>query len=248
MISRIKILRLSAFQKRRMSNMITTDQLLEVFASYNLQIWPMQIVAYFIAIAALYLAVNKSAWSTRGLLAILAFFWLWIAVMFWLPAAVQGFPPGYLFAALFLVQAGLLIYSAVRPTFGFALRKDSSSLAGVFFVFYAMVGYPLLGWLIGRVYPYTPPFGLTPCPLVTFTFGMFLLTTGKVIRTLLVIPFLYALSGIMWVPMGMWEDIGMLASGLIGVWLIWFNIPKRSLTKAAHGSGGRWSLDLSDKQ
>jgi hypothetical protein len=228
--------------------MITADQLLEVFASYNLQIWPMQIVAYVLGIAALILAVTKSTSSTRGILAILAFFWLWISVMFWLPGAMQGFLPGYLFAALFLVQAGLLIYFAVRPTFQFALMKDFRALAGFSFVLYAMVGYPLFGWLIGRIYPYTPPFGLTPCPLVTFTFGIFLVIKGKVPRMLIIIPFLYALSGIMWVSMGIWEDIGMVASGLIGVWLIWSNIPKRSLIAAAPGSSGRWSLDLSDKQ
>ena len=45
--------------------MITVEQLLEVFATYNPQIWPMQIVAYVLGIVCVYLAVRKTAFSGR---------------------------------------------------------------------------------------------------------------------------------------------------------------------------------------
>jgi hypothetical protein len=60
--------------------MITAEQLLEVFAAYNPQIWPMQIVAYILGIAVLIMAAFKFNISRRGIPAVLAFFWLWVAL------------------------------------------------------------------------------------------------------------------------------------------------------------------------
>jgi hypothetical protein len=116
---------------------------------------------------------------------------------------------------------------------------------------YALVGYPLVGALVGHVYPSMSPFGLTPCPVVTFTFGLLLLTGNKIPKALLVIPFFYSLSGFLWMSIGMWEDIGMVLSGLLGTWLIW----RRDARQAQESSGNTpksergtaWSLDLPDK-
>ena len=200
---------------------LTEEQLLDVFAAYNAQIWPMQIVAYLLGIAGFILAFRKSNLSNRLIPAILAFFWLWVVLMFWLPSAGQGFAPGYIFAGIFLVQGVLFLFQVLRPKLAFGFHSTPAAWAGVFFVLYALVGYPLFGALIGHTYPNASPFGLTPCPLVAFTFGLFLLTVQKIPRTLLTIPLFYALSGFLWVSIGMVEDIGMILSGLVGIWLIW---------------------------
>jgi len=63
--------------------LITGEQLLEIFATYNPQVWPMQVVAYLLGVAAIYLAVHKTAISAHGIPAILAFFWLWVALLLW---------------------------------------------------------------------------------------------------------------------------------------------------------------------
>ena len=231
--------------------MITTEQLLDVFSAYNPQIWPMQIVAYLLGLAAMVLAVRKTTLSNRAVPAILAFFWLWVSLIFWLPSALQGYMPGYIFTVIFLVQGVLFLIYTLKPKLVFGFQKDACSLAGLCFILYALVGYPLVGALVGHVYPRMSPFGLTPCPVVTFTFGLLLLTKHRVPKGLLVIPFFYALSGFLWMSIGMWEDIGMVLSGLVGAWLIWVRDARspsaQTKETTATLSGGGWSLDLPDK-
>jgi hypothetical protein len=232
--------------------MITEQQLLEVFTAYNPQIWPMQIVAYILGAAAVALALGNLHPSRRAIPAVLAFFWLWVALFFWLPSGQQGYIPGYLFAALFLAQAVLFLFQTFKPQLAFGFAPSASGWAGLVFVLYALVGYPAAGALVGHVYPRMSPFGLTPCPVVAFTFGMLLLAQTKVPKALLVIPFFYALSGVLWISIGMWEDIGMLASGIVGAVLI---LRRDSRIQAQHaqaalaGSGASgWSLDLPEQK
>ena len=199
---------------------ITVEQLLAVFANYNLQIWPMQILAYLLGLVALLLAFRNVLWATRVIVSILAFFWIWVGLLFWLPSARQGFTLGYAFSAMFVLEGVLFLKQAVKPTLSFGTDKKSQKILGLIFILYTMVGYPLLGLLIGHTYPHTPPFGLAPCPLIIFSFGIFLLATSQVSILLLAIPFIYGLSGIIWVSKGMWEDIGLIISSLIGSALI----------------------------
>jgi hypothetical protein len=229
----------------------TEEQLLVVFADYNAQIWPMQIVAYLLGIAGFVLAFRKSSLSNRLIPAILAFFWLWVAFMFWLPSAGQGFAPGYIFAGIFLIQGLLFLIQALRPKLVFGYQANPVAWAGIFFVLYALVGYPLFGMLIGHTYPYASPFGLTPCPLVAFTFGVLLLTVQRIPKALLIIPLFYAFSGFLWVSIGMTEDIGMILSGLVGIWLIWTRDAKAAASPlpeaSPKSSEAGWSLDLTDE-
>jgi hypothetical protein len=62
-------------------------------------------------------------------------------------------------------------------------------------VIYASVIYPLIGLWTGHGYPGMPMFGITPCPVTIFTFGLLLLTTAPVSRWLLPIPFIWSLIG-----------------------------------------------------
>jgi hypothetical protein len=232
--------------------MITEEQLLDVFAAYNPQIWPMQIAAYILGAAGLVLVIQNSRHTSRGIPAILAFFWLWVALFFWVPSFQQGFVPGLLFAVLFLAQGGLFLVYTFRTSLAFGFIPGFSGWAGLFFVLYALIGYPAAGGLVGHVYPRMSPFGLTPCPVVAFTFGLLLLARTKVPKGLLVIPSLYALSGGLWISIGMWEDLGMLASGLIGAALIVYrdsrvNTEQVPAALAAPGGSG-WSLDLPEKK
>lgn len=87
---------------------------------------------------------------------------------------------------------------------------------GLLFLVYALVGYPLVGLLVGHGYPYAAFSPLFPCPFITFSLGI-LFFADRVPRHLLIIPGFWAATGIMWVSLGMVEDIGMLIAGLVGV-------------------------------
>lgn len=158
---------------------ITGEQMLEVFAAYNLQIWPMQILAYVLGLIVLYLGFRKSALASRVIPAILAFFWLWVAFLFWLPSSLQGFTIGFLFTAIFAIEGILFLIQVVKPQLAFGTYSKPHTMVGVILMLYALIGYPLVGLLIGHRYPRTPPFGLTPCPLIIFNFGLLLLTQKK---------------------------------------------------------------------
>ena len=78
-----------------------------------------------------------------------------------------------------------------------------------------MVAYPLIGSALGHGFPNGPVFGLTPCPLVLFTFGLLLLV-DRAPRYMMVIPIIWALVGTSAaVSLGVVEDISLLASALL---------------------------------
>ena len=180
----------------------TREQFLAVFAAYNETIWPAQVLAYLLGLLMVVLIIRPSARSSRWVAAGLAAMWLWTGVAYHgmnfstISAGAWGF------AALFVVQ-GLLFIEAgvVRGRLAFGPRKDCNNWIGSMrwmgwaLVAYASIGYPLLGQLLGHGYPAMPIFGVTPCPVTIFAFGLFLLTTEPIPRRLLVIPVVWSLIG-----------------------------------------------------
>lgn len=201
---------------------ISGEQLLQVFAEYNARIWPMQIAAYVLGITAVVLAFRFSLRAIWLIACVLAFLWLWVGLLFWLPLGLNGYVPGIIFSIMFILQGGLFIWQAVKPQLRFGTYSPGFSWIGMVFILYAMLGYPLFGYLVGHIYPRSPTFGLTPCPLNIFTLGLFMLPRKRIPKLLLVIPFIYALSGVVPAAEGILEDIGLVIAGLICVpMLLW---------------------------
>ena len=117
-----------------------------------------------------------------------------------------------------------MIYAgAYRDQLRFGNRTRPLSWVGVALMIYAAILYPLIGLSTGHRYPEVPMFGVTPCPVTIFTFGIFLLTTPPLSRWLLVIPFIWSLIGgsaafLLHVP----QDWPLLVSGFVAVPLIVF--------------------------
>jgi hypothetical protein len=59
----------------------STAQFLEVFARYDQAVWPAPVVFSFMAVAAVLLALRPAADSGRSVMAMLAFFWGWMAAI-----------------------------------------------------------------------------------------------------------------------------------------------------------------------
>ncbi|QWG25564.1 hypothetical protein KMZ93_12150 [Bradyrhizobium sediminis] len=200
----------------------TPEQFLIVFVNYNHGIWPIQIAAYLlggIAVTSLFLTTPA---SDRAIAGILAAMWLWTGFFYhgiWFAVINKA---AYVFAALFMVQGCYLIYAGVyRRQIRFGLRCGLAAWAGAAFVVYAAIAYPLIGMATGHAYPAMPMFGVTPCPVTIFTFGMLLLTVDTVPRGLLVIPVVWSLIGgsaaiLLNVP----QDWLLLLSGCIAVALM----------------------------
>ncbi len=169
----------------------TPEQFMDVFQRYNLDIWPMQVVAYLLGAVALLVVARRTSYSDRVVSGVLAFLWLWVGAVFHVIYSTPINPAAYVFGALFLLQGLLFLYAGVlRGEVSFRFRADWISGVGVLLILYAMVLDSMLGALSGHAYPRAPIFGVAPCPLVIFTFGLFLWARDGLPRYLLVIPFL----------------------------------------------------------
>lgn len=204
-----------------MNLVLTLDGLLDTFAKYNAAIGPMRVAAYVLGVVAVFLTLRGTKLASRIIAGILAFLWAWTGIGFFLLFFALVYTPAYLFGALFIVQGLLFLAQVFRPRLSFGPTKGPYALIGMLFIAYAMIGYPLVGLLLSHLYPEAPTFGLTPCPLTVYTFGLFLLTNQRVPRLLVVIPLLWALGGVMPISVGILEDIGLILAGIVGTALLW---------------------------
>ena len=116
-----------------------------------------------------------------------------------------------------------LLIGVVRPRLAFRAHWDLGGLVGGLFVAYALVGYPLLGLALGQSFPRMPTFGVTPCPVTIFTFGLLLWTERPVPRLLLIIPLFWSVLGVSAaISLDVGEDLGLVVAGLLGTaMLLW---------------------------
>lgn len=125
-------------------------------------------------------------------------------------------PAAFVFGGLFILQGGLFLFSGImKREISFGYRRDLSGYAGGLLLAYGLIVYPVVGYFMGHVYPYSPTFG-APCPTTIFTFGLLLWTTTHVWWYLLIIPGLWSLMGFTAaMNLGIREDIGLLISGIV---------------------------------
>ncbi|MDZ4840639.1 MAG: DUF6064 family protein [Hyphomicrobium aestuarii] len=204
----------------------TIEQFLGVFVVYNAAIWPAQIVAYglgFVAIAALWL---ESPLANRVILSILAFMWAWNGIGYHFLFFSSINPAAQVFAAFFLLQALLLVASAVAAqNISFHMGRNLRSISGAAFIIYAMLIYPILGIWAGHGLMAGPMFGVAPCPTTIFTIGILLLARGRWVVWLSVIPFLWSLIGLAAaLQLGIPEDLAMPIGGIVLVSVLTFEM------------------------
>lgn len=200
----------------------THEQFFGVFADYNTAVWPAQAVAYVLGLVVVAALLRPSPRGHRLVASALAAMWIWTGVVY------QGLffapinPAAFVFGGLFVVQGLLFAIAGVagRRLF-FGHSADFASALGWLLVAYAAVLYPLLGQWSGHVYPAQPTFGITPCPVTLFTFGVLLLTSAPVPRWLLIIPLAWSLlGGSAAFMLGVPQDWPLLFSGLTIVLLV----------------------------
>lgn len=172
----------------------TAEQFIKVFESYNAAIGILPALAYSLGVGAVFLTFRKTNWSSRAIALLLASFWAFTGIAYHLMIFSAINPTARLFGIAFVVEAILLTWSGLRSNLVFSYRGDLKSRVGLTIIAWAMVGYPLAGALLGHGYPSGPVFALTPCPLLLFTFGMFLLAE-RVPRYLLQVPVMWSVVG-----------------------------------------------------
>jgi hypothetical protein len=215
----------------------TPEQVLGVFVNYNHAIWPIQIAAYVLGALSIASLFRRTRAADRVITGVLAAMWLWTGVAYHALSFSAINNAAYIFAALFIIQGCYLVYAGVyRDQIRFGLRPILATGVGISLVAYAAIAYPLIGLATGHRYPEMPMFGVTPCPVTIFTFGMLLLTMHPVPSWLFVVPFVWSLiGGSAAVLLNVPQDWLLLVSGFISSLLMFFRDRHQTLqsTRAA---------------
>jgi hypothetical protein len=159
--------------------------------------------------------------TTRTISIALAFFWLWMGIVYHIIFFSTINKAAYIFGGLFILQ-GIMFAGCglIRKKLSFEYTKSGINKAGIILIIYALIIYPVLGQNLGHVYPYSPTFGL-PCPTTIFTFGILLFTNKKIPWHLLIIPLLWSIIGFTAaLTLTIYEDIGLLIAGIVGFTLL----------------------------
>lgn len=208
----------------------TLDQFLEVFKNYNETVFPAQIILYLIGFIAIYLIIKPASISNKIISGLLAFFWLWMGIVYHFIFFTTINNAAYIFGTTFILQAVLfLTYGVFKNKLSFSFHSNIYGLTGIVLILFALIIYPILGYFLGHVYPSSPTFGL-PCPTTILTFGVLLLNDKKCPVALLIIPFLWSVIGFTAAfNLGIWEDTGLLIAGLLTITLLLIKNKKYNL-------------------
>lgn len=196
----------------------STEEFLEIFRKYNTAIWPGQVFLYILAFIAISLIFRKTHFSSEIIAIILSFLWLWMGVIYHLIYFTEINNAAYLFAFVFIFQAILLLYlGVIRKKISFLFHPGFYGFAGAFFVFFALIFYPIISNKMGHVYPSMPTFGL-PCPTTIFSFGMLMWADKKTPLIIYIIPLGWVMIGFLAaISLGMSEDFGLLIAGIFTI-------------------------------
>lgn len=179
----------------------TAARFFDVLAAYNTALWP-AVVALWVASVAVLIVAARHGVPQRALAILLTVHWAWSALAYHAAYFTRINPAAWLFAVLFLFEAGTLFWEGVmRDRLSFRIDHSARTLLGMAFVVYALA-YPLIVLAEGLPYPRAPLFAL-PCPTTLFTIGWLLVAEMPGWRVTLV-------------PL-IWSVVGWSAASLFGV-------------------------------
>lgn len=198
-----------------------SEQFFEVFKNYNETVYPIQVILYLIGFTAIYLSFKPSNNSGKVISIILSFFWLWMGVVYHLIFFTAINSLAYVFGVLFIFQSILfMIYGVFQNKLSFKFQIDQYSVTGIVLILFSVILYPVSGYLLGHVYPYSPTFGL-PCPTTIFTFGLLLMNIKKCPVIILIIPIIWSVTGFSAAFIfGIAEDTGLPVAAIITLFML----------------------------
>lgn len=190
------------------------EVLASLYGRYNAEVWPAQVFALGLALAAVWLAASPRSWSGPAVAAILAAGWAWCGLAFFLQHFVRFDFMAPVYGVAFLLQALLVLWCLARGRFVFAGTPDGVTATALLLAFLAVVGLPLVTGLGGFGFASARIVGLAPDPTVLFTLAMLLLVEDRARWLLMVLPLSWcALAGVTGWALGVPEALAVAASG-----------------------------------
>jgi Family of unknown function (DUF6064) len=200
----------------------TRDAFLDVFAAYNTSWWLIAFAFWILTLTA-FVSVARGHDESRWTFGLLAVQWGWSAVAYHAILFSRINPVAWAFAAIFLVQAGLLVwYGAADDRLRFGQGRAIARHPALGMIAYGLIAYGLLYPFIvlagGHVYPRLPTFGV-PCPTTIVTIGFMLLVDERLPVALVVVPLLWSvIGGSAAFTLGMHADLALIVSGCALLW------------------------------
>jgi len=172
------------------------SEFLAVFAAYNEAIWPLQLFYSAAGLLAIGLLFYRASWADRAISAVLAVFWLTMAIAYHWTFFAPVNPAAYLFGGIFLLQAGLFVIEGVgRNRIHYGGASTVRSWFAALLIAYGIAIYPLIGLLVTHPYPNTPLFGVAPCPTTLFTLGLLILARYPKPLVIALVPLAWSVIG-----------------------------------------------------
>jgi hypothetical protein len=181
----------------------TPAEFFTVLRKYNIAVWPLPTIFILLAMVVVFMLVRNNSRASKLSSGLLAFLWMWMGIAYHLVFFTAINKAAWLFGIFFIIQGLLFLFAGVfarRLVFHFSV--DVYGITGILLVLFALFGYPAVGLYYGRIFPFSPTFGL-PCPTTIFSLGLFLMTKKCPVYVLLI-------------PLA-WSGIGFSASFLLGV-------------------------------
>lgn len=185
--------------------MFSPEVYFRLYERYNEALWPAQLLAVVVGLALIGLTRTSGERRSRVAGVLVAAAWAWIAWGFLLRYYAEINLAAPYFAALFLLQALLLLLAAVTGELRSAWQAGAGGRAapvGLALFVFAMVILPLAGPLTGRAWASVELFALAPDPTAVGTLGILLMTRSNWRWWLAAIPLLWCLvSGVTYMAM-----------------------------------------------
>jgi len=175
----------------------SAEALAAFIANYHASIWPVQIAAALLALAALYGLFRVFAHASRVIGLILTLFWGWTGYLFYIREFSSLSFLAALYGGFFLLQAVMLFgFTVIADRLDFQVTRNRKEWAGFSLILLALLIYPTaIAWYEGQ-WSSVRLVGVTPLATTFYTLGFVTLAkTGLRIKIILsLIPLLHVLA------------------------------------------------------
>jgi hypothetical protein len=170
----------------------SSEAFFDLFAAYNGALWPVVVALWVASVLAGVWLLSSRRPRGRWISSLLALHWAWSAVAYHVVFFTRINPAAWVFAAMFLLQAALFVWSGVVKS-GLSFMQPHAAWRSIGWVLVAYaVLYPAINAVEHGSLLKVPTFGL-PCPTTIFTAGLLLMAPRS--RTLAVVPIVWSVIG-----------------------------------------------------
>ena len=211
--------------------MVSQNLFYKRMLEYNTDVFPLMICSYIFVVFLLVIIGTKIQMKNRLSGFFLSFLFVFIGLITFIYYFGVVHSQYYVWGSLWVLQGiAFFLHSGIKNSMLIEYKKDCKTAVATILLFSALIIYPVIGFLTGHGYPTGPIFGIAPCPVTIFTFALLILNRRAFPITLLIIPFLWSLTGIYAIFfLHVYQDAIEVIAGITGLFFILHENKKNKL-------------------